>query len=108
MNNAAVETREPMKLQWIHLASDEWGSDLMDRIAKDYFDTYIGDKTRLVVEIHEHAGWFLAYGFIGGRVRTIGSANDSARFDEDVKAFWKKLEGGANAMIPSIRREPRS
>jgi hypothetical protein len=101
---ASVSEREAVVTQWIHMASDEWGCNLMDAVADEAFGKYEGDKSKLLVEVHEHGGWYLAYAWIDGRVRVVSSANDAACFPKEVSEFWRMYNKASRTMLPTIRR----
>lgn len=80
-----------MNRVYIFLASDEWGNELMRRVADEYAKTA---KRPLIVCVHEHAGWFLSflYGAPGIEDGTIcGTANDGASLDPAVLEFGKTI-----------------
>ena len=88
---------------YVHLAANEWGNELMRRIA----DQYAGqtDKRPLIVSAHEHGGWHLSYlygapGIADGTV--CGTANDAASLPQAVLDFGKSI--GKVEIIGDIRR----
>lgn len=88
---------------YIYLAADEWNNETMRRIADEYAAQ--SDNRPLVVEVHEHAGWFLAYlygapGIDDGTV--CGTANDAASLAPAVVEFGKSI--GKVKMLGDIRR----
>jgi hypothetical protein len=88
---------------YIYLAANEWGNEIMARIANEYAAQC--DKRPLVAEVHEHAGWFLAYlygapGIDDGTV--CGTANDAASLAPAVMEFGKSI--GKVEILPEIRR----
>lgn len=79
---------------FIHLASNEWGNDLMGLVADDYAAEH-PDVRPLVVSVHEHAGWHLSYlyGAPGIGDGTIcGTANDAAVLSSTVLEFGKAID----------------
>lgn len=93
----------------VFLASNEWGNDLMQKVAEEVFgDPQYADKQPLVVLVNEHAGWFLNYALIDGVVTTIGSANDSAVYTGAKQQFREKIRGAKWEHLPTIRREPQN
>lgn len=56
-------------------------SGFMDQLASEVFKEYPGAS---VVHVQEHGGWWLEFAVINGRMRVIGTANDRARFPEEV------------------------
>jgi hypothetical protein len=88
---------------YVYLANDEWGNDTMRRIADEYSRHHA--ERPLVVEIHEHAGWFLAYlyGAAGIDDGTVcGTANDAGTLRQDVMEFGKTI--GNVEVLPETRR----
>jgi hypothetical protein len=78
---------------FIHLASNEWGNDLMGLVADDYATEH-PDQRPLIVSVHEHAGWHLSflYGASGIDDGTIcGTANDAAVLSPAVLDFGKRI-----------------
>ncbi len=82
----------------IHLASDEWGHEKMWEVAREAFVVYPETD---VVEVYEHAGWFLMY-LPDGTI--VGTANDRARLNGKAAEFWAQ---GIERFdyIASIRRD---
>lgn len=73
--------------KWVEYCSDsEWGNGVMWQIAKERF---AADATLDVVEVYEHAGWFLAWNRDG---QCVGTANDSACFPESVIRWWLRFD----------------
>jgi hypothetical protein len=105
-----TETKtSPYVFQMIQLADNEWGNELMGAVAASAFVDNQEIADRLVVEVREHGGWYLIYAVVGGRMRVVGTANDAARFDQDVREFWQQVRqasaGGVSPVyLPSIRR----
>jgi hypothetical protein len=81
------------RIQFVQLASDERGNATMLRVADEALD---GADPGLIVEVREHAGWWLRY------TRVVGSANDCASYPADVRA-WR---AGITSVeyLPSVRR----
>ena len=78
---------------FIHLAGNEWGNELMRRVADQYAAQC--EKRPLVVKVYEHAGWDLSYlyGAPGIDEGTIcGTANDAASLAPAVVAFGKTID----------------
>lgn len=75
----------------IHLDWDEWGNELMEQVAMEYFRA---EPSCQFVLVHEHAGWCLGWRRDGS---IWGTANDSARPDGGAMP-----EGGVERVI---RRE---
>lgn len=104
MSEVIADKKETYFDKVIHLAADEWGSPLMEEIAAKEFDGFGEDKKSLVLTVHEHAGWYLIFAWIGGHVRIVDSANDSAVFSAETKAFWGKLSRADVVYVPGFRR----
>jgi hypothetical protein len=96
--------------QTIHLAEDEWGNTLMQEIAESAIAEWRGPG-ELVVEVYEHAGWFLTFARINGRIACVSSANDCARFDQQIRQFWSDYNSAYKWLkvdyAPSVRREKK-
>lgn len=84
----------------IHLADDEWGSELMAKLAREaLLDPQNADKQPLVVMVHEHAGWALGWAVLHGEPTICYSANDAAAWpwralefrEEAYRAEWVRL-----------------
>lgn len=76
--------REVVAFDWIQLADDEWGNDTMREVAEAHFAAHPNLE---FVEVHEHAGWFLAYHRSG---IVVGTANDMAVFGPEARAILAK------------------
>lgn len=98
------ESKPPFADQWIHLADNEWGSDLMEEVARKAFAEFEGAEKRLAVMVHEHAGWNLTFGRIDGRMACVSSANDTAVFGPKVKEWWREYNSSTRLNLKSIRR----
>lgn len=85
----------------IHLANDEWGSDLMRKVAEDYLAST--SNPYAVVTVHEHAGWFLEFAKLNGRTIVVGTANDMATMSEPAKCFHALIRG-LEVTVTSTRR----
>jgi len=73
-------------------------------VAQAYAEEH-ADKRPLIVTVHEHAGWFLAflYGAPGISDGTVcGTANDDAVLPRGVIEFGKTID--AEMLLESIRR----
>jgi hypothetical protein len=66
--------RTPTTYDIVHLADDEWDSETMQRVAKEWFERHPDCN---FVQVYEHAGWFLTFSRNG---RCVGSANGGAVF----------------------------
>lgn len=73
---------------WVeHMAHHEWGNELMIVIAMERFEK---DPTLDLVEVNEHAGWWLSFNRQG---LCVGSANDMAAFSDEVRRWRKQFTG---------------
>jgi hypothetical protein len=74
---------------YVHLADNEWQSNTdMREIAQAHIEEHgpADPDSILVVTVYEHAGWSLTYALLDNEVTVIGSANDAARYSDDVEA----------------------
>lgn len=77
----------------LDLADDEWGNELMGRVAREYADQH-REAWPLIVCVYEHAGWFLSYLFGAPGVEDgaiCGTANDGASLSRAVLAFGETI-----------------
>ncbi len=89
---------------YIFLGRDEWGNELMAKVAAAYANEH-ADKRPLLCETHEHAGWFLSFTFgaPGLADGTIAeTANDTAVLPQAVLDFGKSIEN--EIFLESVRR----
>jgi len=88
-----------MNRVYIHLGPKEYGNELMNRVARQAFETYpTADK----VTVYEHGGWWLSY---RRDMEVVGTANDCAVFSEDVHDWWKQWPRGSRYVnLADIRR----
>jgi hypothetical protein len=100
MSTATATVTGPVYHVWINLADHEWGNELMREVADAYFASH-PTLDPLVVEVHEHAGWFLQFARCG---TVVGTANDGCRFPERAKAIIGSLRNRHVHYLPSIRR----
>lgn len=68
------------------MADDEWGNELMRQIAAERFEK---DHTLHVVEVHEHAGWYLSFNRDG---EIVGTANDAAVISEPTRRWIRSFD----------------
>jgi hypothetical protein len=69
----------------VHLAEDEWGNDVMWRVAQGVFAEFPNVD---LVTVYEYAGWMLGY-LRDGTV--VESANDGAVFHGKALEFRQKM-----------------
>ena len=86
----------------VFLGGNEWGNELMLKVAEDLFSLST-DKENLLVTVHEHAGWYLSYAMINENIRCVSSANDRAEFPEEVRRYWESNQG-VKTTLEVIRR----
>lgn len=89
----------------IYLADNEWGNELMQEVAKEAFSTHEGQLSPFVVDVREHAGWFLQYTLIDKKMVVVGTANDMANFGVDAQLFRERIWGAEIVELPEIRRQ---
>lgn len=70
-----------------HCSDSEWGNEVMRQIAAERF---AADDTIDIVEVHEHAGWYLSFTRDG---MTVGTANDGAKFPQNVLDWFAQFDG---------------
>ena len=73
------------KKLYVYLGPQEWGNELMSEVATEAFDA---DPGLDVVEVNEHAGWYLTY-LRDGTI--IGTANDRGSLGEKATEFLRKI-----------------
>jgi len=89
-----------MNRVYVHLGTGEYGNQLMEQVAREAFETYpTADK----VTVHEHGGWWLSY---RRDLRVVGTANDCAEVDLDIRDWWKQWPRGTRYVnLADIRRQ---
>ena len=95
--------RTEVYIQTVFLGDKEWGNEKMIGVANSMFNVY-RDTPYLVVEVHEHGGWWLQYARINGVTTVVGSANDMACYPDHVKNYHAEIRGMRTTMLPTIRR----
>jgi len=99
-----LTTPERLFVRHVYLTADEWGTDLMTKVADEYFaETLLSNPWQLLY-VHEHAGWALGFARVGGRVRVVASANDAAVYSPEVQAFRSRTYSMPREDLPEIRR----
>jgi len=88
----------------IHMADDEWGNELMYKLAEDAIRAH-PECECLVVKVYEHAGWFLQFAMLNGELKVVGTANDGAVFSDEVRAFHRLCRDLTFEELPYIRRQ---
>lgn len=100
-NRVESKDRPTYYRQPIHLASNEWGSDLMLRVAIQWFRRNPKKAPHSLVEVHEHGGWRLSYIHDGTIVET---ANDRAELCPKAKQFLEETRDGEWIYLRTIKR----
>lgn len=86
--------------QRVYLGAKEYGTDKMREVAAEIFAAH-PDTEYMIVEVHEHGGWWLH--FIRSGV-TVGTANDAASLSKEAYAFGDTVKGFGTEYLPDIRR----
>jgi len=81
----------------VSLADNEWGSPLMEQVAKETLDA---NPELDYVLVQEHAGWFLSWNRDEVIVQT---ANDAAVLSPAAREWWRQFAG--STCVASIRRQ---
>jgi hypothetical protein len=89
---------------YIHLASNEWGNELMRQVADEYAATM--KRRPLIVAVHEHSGWTLSFlygapGIADGAV--CETANDAAVLPDAITNFGERIQ--SINVLETIRRD---
>jgi hypothetical protein len=88
----------------IHLGDNEWTNELMEEVAKEYFDAH-PELDPLEIEVSEHAGWRLSY---LRDMTIVGTANDMAQLSCAARAHNQKFYHWRRQYVESIRRPKAS
>ncbi len=95
-----TEANAPYSIVWINMTDTEYGNELMQAVAQEYFDSH-PNVADLVVEVHEHGGWWLSF---LRDMTIVGTANDCAVLSEKAKTFIRDHRAARPEWLPSIRR----
>jgi hypothetical protein len=76
---------------WIFLGPNEWGNDLIRHVVMEAFAS---DDSLDVVQVNEHAGWYLTFLRHG---TVVGTANDQAQLNDKAKEFLQSIYGYESA-----------
>lgn len=81
------------RVRFVHvrMADDQWGNELMDKLAAMAMAEHAEPGATVIVNVQEHAGWFMDYAMIGGRLTVISSANDLAYKTLEVRSFLAEV-----------------
>ena len=95
---------EQLSYVYVRMADDEWQSSHdMTKIAAEQFALH--PERPLVVNVQEHAGWWLEYSMSGDNLIVVGTANDGATISDDRREFWKKYgKVPSRNLCPTIYR----
>lgn len=85
------------RLWFEHLASNEWGNELMRQIAVARFEA---DPSIDVCEVHEHGGWWLTF---TRSMIVAGTANDMAQLSRDAHEWARQFDG--EEIVGECRRQ---
>lgn len=88
-------------LEYVYLASDEWGNEIMQQVADETLDKM--NHPLACVCVYEHAGWYLEYARVDGRTVCIGTANDMAKLSEPALRYHALIRG-LEVKVTSTRR----
>lgn len=89
---------------YIRMADNEWSSNCpMDALAKEQLELH-KDVPNLVVYVNEHAGWYLGYAMVDGRMVIVDTANDAATVSPERRRFWERVKGATWESLPGINR----
>lgn len=98
---ASVKPPKPvLRVLTVHLAPDEWGNEKMKEVAMEEIRAHGGEN--MVVEVIEHAGWYLSFRFDG---KVVGTANEMGRLDPEVLAWAETF--GARVYLREVWRGKR-
>lgn len=88
----------------IHLAENEWVSNCPPHeVAAEYFAADDSPET-LVVEVIEHAGWWVLFAFHEGRPLSLGSASCASQ--NPAAVGWRARNRNATyRYVPSVWRQ---
>lgn len=80
-------------LVYIRLAHNEWGNELMERVARAAIADNLRFYDAVAVHVTEHAGWWLEWASFGDErgILCVGTANDGWRPSRDVQAMREEL-----------------
>lgn len=84
----------------IHLADNEWGHELMEKVAKEWLADH-PEFEPVEVEVWEHGGWFLTY---NRQMAVVDTANDMAEMSDECVKFYELTTGFDYKFLGSIRR----
>lgn len=87
----------------VKMGDKEWGIANMIKIADEQLNLH-RDTPYLVVEVIEHAGWWLQFAKINSRTTIVGSANDAADYPDVVIQFHREIRELNTVMLPTITR----
>jgi len=99
-----IATETPtLRWQTIYMAHDEWDNGtIMDGIAERRFLREESPET-LLIEVREHAGWFVEYGWDAEGLVRLGSANCANRSPR-AEAYRESKRGMRHEVIPGFYR----
>jgi hypothetical protein len=100
---------------FVFLGAKEYGNDKMRAVADQVAAQLLPpkefsnqpDRDALLLNVHEHGGWFLQYFYdANNKGKIVGTANDTAQFDGETKALRARLnESNEWESLGEIRRD---
>lgn len=66
---------------------NEWGNEVMREIATHYLSQ---ENAPDAVEVREHGGWFLTFGYVDGELEIVGTANDRWVPPLYIREWWQE------------------
>ena len=103
-----------MHIITVYMSEEEWsiqtveGMGIMEYIALKTLRDHREIATRLVVEVIEHAGWYLSFAIHQDRLIVVGTANDTARYSDDARAWHTAHKTKNWRHIPTVLREGKT
>lgn len=96
-----IHSENLLRAAFVWLADNEYGNPLMNRVAEEF----LCDHPEVdVVEVIEHAGWWMRYARLNGRVVVIGSANDQAVYPDEVQELRREYGARPVHAVHFVRR----
>jgi hypothetical protein len=91
-----------LRCHLVFLAPDEWGTRLMEEVAR----AALAERPHVdAVQVHEHGGWSLTFARgVNGELLTVGSANTSAVYDGAARLWRDSARGRGVEYVGHERR----
>ncbi len=104
---------------WIWMKSSEYSGHenggIMERLAREALQRHadkIGRNSCVIVEVNEHAGWWLHYTVNpdtlnpADKLVIVGTANDAGQLSAEANRWGERCRGAANGgVLESVRRD---